>query len=334
MLSVKVIENAAHYRPRPKSIPGYHRFSNGRFDAFVHEQNVLQTIAHWAQPWGDSEIAGRLVGRVYRDDCEFWCVITGAILADFRGGPTTVKTTNEDAAHTARALEERHPAEDLLGWYHSHPFGLDEYSSVDRANQAEWGKPYHLGLLVSRHLGFAKIHAFRGPDSERLLDSYIVPVGQLSSRSPTPQSIEARPSVAAPQTVCVHRHSALSEYRDLVAFTLFALATVACSFLLTDALADQLRPVVDRVHETQLVTEQLRSEFQQHTQQVQNHIREIENGNKERLSASAARIPSWITDLYTPREPGGPPGEAAQTTATDDTSHDAPVAIDNTDSRP
>ncbi len=168
MFEMKKITNKPAYRPRPKQIVGYHWFSNGCFDAFVHKDNVLAKISWWACCSRNSEIVGRLVGRPYRDEHGEWVILTGAIAAHFVGGPVNVKTTVEDGAVMARALEQEHPTEELMGWYHSHTCGLDDYSSTDQINQAEWSKPYHMGLLVTLHSDSVTVHAYCGPESKRM----------------------------------------------------------------------------------------------------------------------------------------------------------------------
>lgn len=225
MFNIKVIENAPNFRPRPKGTPGYHQFSNGTFDAFVHEEHVLKKIAHRARQWRHSEIAGRLVGRVYRDDSGFWCVITGVVPADVTGGPNAVQTTELDAAHTVRALDEQHLAEDLLGWFHSHTLAFDDYSSVDRTNQTLWGKSYHLGLLISLHPGEVKIHAFRGPDSERLRDSYAVPNCWLTRPIQSPNAIS---TVSAPPAAPdVHEAPHEDRLLDRIAWPLILILAIS-----------------------------------------------------------------------------------------------------------
>ena len=175
MFEVEVIRNEPAYRPRPADLTGYHRYSGSQFDAFVHKEKVLKAIADWSWERTDTEIVGRLVGRPYRDDQGYWIVVTHAILARFTGGVAAVRTTAADGAEIARSLEQDHPAEDLLGWFHSHLCGLEQYSSTDKTNQAEWRKPYHVGLLAVVRPTSVRIHAFRGPECERLAEPHVCP---------------------------------------------------------------------------------------------------------------------------------------------------------------
>jgi proteasome lid subunit RPN8/RPN11 len=314
MQNVRLIENAVHFRPRPQNLPGYHRYSNGQFDAFVHETDVLRTVADWAQRWDRTEIAGRLVGRVYRDDDGFWCVITGAILADFRGGPTTVTTTDEDAAHTSRVLTENHPAEDLMGWFHSHPFGLDNYSSVDRANQAQWGKAYHVGLLVARHLDCIRVHAFVGPESELLGDSYVVPVRRSSASNSNVERTSASPGDVTPPAVHVHQPPARDDFLEVKILSVLIVALVVGILFLKNEVSDQVQPLIERIHKAEVFTVETRSELQQHALQIQHQISDIQKTREESREAVTPRVLKWIAAAFvTPNQSEAPEKESNST---------------------
>src|SRR3972149_2803067 len=170
------------FRPRPSRLRRYHRFSSGQFDVFVHEEKVLESIAQRARLSREAEIVGRLVGRPYRDDRGDWAVVTGEIAALGASGPADVRTTTEDAGRTSLSLEQDFPTEELVGWYHSHVGGLHDYSSTDRMNQAGRKKPYHIGLLSVVSDNSVSIHAFRGPECERLRDSFNCKAASLLQR--------------------------------------------------------------------------------------------------------------------------------------------------------
>jgi proteasome lid subunit RPN8/RPN11 len=276
VLNIKMIENTPYFRPRPKSIPGYHQFTNGSFIAFVHEEQVLKKMAQWARQWRHAEIAGRLVGRVYRDEEGFWCVVTGIIPADVTGGPTSVQTTEKDAAHTVRALDERHPAEDLLGWYHSHPFALDNYSSPDRANQAQWGKPYHLGLLIALHPDRVKIHAFRGPESERLRDSCVVPNAQLIAKCQAP---DAKPTTYAPTERSCDCDATNSD-RSLLHFA-WAVVLIVILFAVEESSRRQWQAVDTRLQRLQVTTKKVQTEVHKQTRLLQNRQEDEQTESNE-----------------------------------------------------
>lgn len=299
MLNVRTIENEVHFRPRPNSIPGYHIFSNDEFSAFVHEQDVLATIARWALQNRSAEIAGRIAGRAFRDDQGYWCVVTGALLADFSSDFTSVTTTQEDAAITTRALNEQHPTEDPHGWFHSHPMGLDEYSTVDKSNQSQWKQPYHLGLLVSIHVDRTLIHAFLGPESEKLSGSYSIPACDLfTSRTPDanrrlcPRTCLTTDRVKTPEP---YRR----DYTSVLLVVAVAIAFAAVSHFMTRGSSKSLWPIGDRVQELEQVTKRLSGDLHQHNTHVETRFSKIERDLESHSSTFVPKALQWACEALT-----------------------------------
>jgi proteasome lid subunit RPN8/RPN11 len=174
-LTGEIIRNEPAYRPRPQALAGYHRFfdAEGRFEAFVLEV-TLRTMVQEAADAVPNETIGYLVGRPFRDGAGPYAIVTAAIAAKkAKRGRTCVETTLHDEKSTVQALEQHFPICEKLGWWHSHPFDMHNYSSTDRENQAFYcSQRFQIGLLVCLVEGEATVHAFGGPDSFLLGGDY------------------------------------------------------------------------------------------------------------------------------------------------------------------
>ena len=298
MLKVRVIENTADFRPRPRTIPGYHRFSNGMLDVFVHKKDVLERIADWARQWGDAEIAGRLVGRVYRDDRDFWCVVTGAILADFESGPITVKTTDVDAAFTVRAMQEDHPAEDLMGWFHDHTGGLKDYSNVDRNNQKQWTKPYHLGLLAIRHRRGVTMRTYRGPESEPFSGRYTARDDDRASNAVV--QAQGMPMAVMADASHTPQSDRRSDHwlRDVLFVLSWPIALVVAIYLMLEVMDQRTEPVTVQLRRMDEVVEAIRSESQVKTLRLEQQLARLQQ-QRASESSSASSWVHWLSELAT-----------------------------------
>lgn len=167
-------ESQPAHRPRPQQLPGYHRFQQGEFEAFVSEAKVLRKIQLQARQSKPFESIGWLMGRVFSDLRGDYLIVTEVLLAEeSESRPCSVSTTSRDCLSFLKASEQEHPTLDLVGWYHSHPLDLHEYSATDKRNQQSWQQPYQLGLLVVVGSGPTTIHAFHGPGSERMEPAWI-----------------------------------------------------------------------------------------------------------------------------------------------------------------
>jgi proteasome lid subunit RPN8/RPN11 len=169
-----IIRNEPAYKPRPAAMAGYHKFTNGAYDAFV-ALAALEAIADKTRRAAPNEMIGYLVGRPFRDAGGPYAVISAAVFADSaRCGPVTVETTLDDERGLLATLLADHPLAEKLGWLHSHPFFLPSYSDVDLENQRFWSEPYHLGLLACLDpAGTVSVYAFRGPESEPIFPPHM-----------------------------------------------------------------------------------------------------------------------------------------------------------------
>ncbi|HEY7327866.1 MAG TPA: Mov34/MPN/PAD-1 family protein [Gemmataceae bacterium] len=181
-----IIRNQPTYRPRPDTMPGYHKFTKGTYDAFV-AHSALEAIAWRAREAAPDEMIGHLVGRPFRDAKGSYAVVTEAIVAESaRCGPATVQTSFDDETGLLDTLLANHPLAERLGWFHSHPFPMAKYSATDRENQRFWSEPYQLGLLAyfDRDKSVSII-GFRGPESEAIHPPYTASGNACPNHVPT-----------------------------------------------------------------------------------------------------------------------------------------------------
>src|SRR6266481_1754347 len=101
-LTGEIISNEPAYRPRPQTLPGYHRFfdADGRLEAFVAEV-TLRTMVQEAADAAPNETIGYLVGRPFRDVAGPYAIVSAAIAAKkAKRGRTCVETTLQDEKAT------------------------------------------------------------------------------------------------------------------------------------------------------------------------------------------------------------------------------------------
>jgi proteasome lid subunit RPN8/RPN11 len=171
-----IVRNEPAYRPRPSSMPGYHKYSNDTYDAFV-ARTALEAIAERTILAVPNEMIGYLVGRPFRDAKGAYAVITEAIFAESAHcGQARAETTFDDERRLIATLLSEHPLAERLGWLHSHPFDMPRYSPTDLENQRFWSEPYQVGLLACLDgAGGVSVLAFRGPESEAISPPYMAP---------------------------------------------------------------------------------------------------------------------------------------------------------------
>ena len=91
-----IIRSDPAYRPRPVTLPGYHKFGSGDYDAFV-AHSALEAIANKARQAAPNEMIGYVIGRPFRDAKGSYSVVTHAIVAQHaHSGPATVETSLND----------------------------------------------------------------------------------------------------------------------------------------------------------------------------------------------------------------------------------------------
>jgi proteasome lid subunit RPN8/RPN11 len=205
-----IIRNEPAYRPRPQALVGYHRFfdADKRFETFVAEV-TLRTMVQEAADAAPNETIGYLVGRPFRDSAGPYAIVSAAIAAKkAKRGRTCVETTLCDEKSTVQALEQHYPICEKLGWWHSHPFNMHDYSGTDRENQAFYcSEPFQLGLLVCVVGGEATVHAFAGPKSVLLDGDYktllppklaLAAAGSVEPAAPASKAAEVQLTLGPP----------------------------------------------------------------------------------------------------------------------------------------
>ena len=121
------------------------------FPVFIH-QRVNRWVTHHAIHNDDREVGGLLLGDVYQDTDTgtVYPVITHAIPARFaREERGHLTFTRETWLELHDKIQEQHPEQQIVGWYHTHP-GLDIFLS-------EWdlfihrnffNQPWQVALVV------------------------------------------------------------------------------------------------------------------------------------------------------------------------------------------
>ena len=66
-------------------------------------------------------------------------------------------------------LENSNPADEIVGWYHSHPQSSAFFSETDRKEQSTWPASYNVGLVISGLEDTEPFAVFCGPFSNRLI---------------------------------------------------------------------------------------------------------------------------------------------------------------------
>ena len=92
----------------------------------VLRRSVASDIRAHAKSSPDIEICGVLVGEVYCDDAGPWCSVTANIRGNHASGRNAQVTFNAETwTDIHQQMEQKHPKQRILGWYHSHPgFGI------------------------------------------------------------------------------------------------------------------------------------------------------------------------------------------------------------------
>ena len=243
-----LIDSEPTRHPRPAKLDGFHCFRRDGFEAFVHVAKVLRRIAHWARQRRRVEVIGVLVGRAYQDECGRYVIITDVLLAENSDShPSRVGTTPQDCASFVRAMKNKFPAAEIVGWFHSHIFDLHDYSSIDRRNQASWDEPHNLGLLVVVGEDETRVHAFRGPESERLSPTWVYSVSEVADE-PAPPADDAASASASDDAA--RRMFHLEPVAGMIVLVLWPLVFATFAFQsVIERMADraELRGTVERL---------------------------------------------------------------------------------------
>lgn len=173
--------NPDDYRFQPLSIAG----REFKFQAiFTHE--ALQAIHEHGKTSMDAEICGVLVGNVYRDSYGPYVLIRACIrgdAAESRNAQVTFKA--ETWTHIQQVMEQDHPDDKIVGWYHTHPgFGIF-LSGMDLFIQDNFfNLPWQIALVYDPQSEEEGVFIWRNGKSER--------EPHLVEASATPQQEESR----------------------------------------------------------------------------------------------------------------------------------------------
>jgi len=162
---------AEEARVRPEEL-GLDRDHLGRVNilmsAKIHEQLLR------GMPLSDNmEEGGFLLGRVSKADEESYLVDVTHVTPAHRSGAGMVHFTftGDSFLAVARLLEERGEAEELVGWYHTHLFGVDfgmGLSSIDvDLHLATFQRPWQVAALINIRRR-SRVLRFYGRDEKKL----------------------------------------------------------------------------------------------------------------------------------------------------------------------
>ena len=155
------------FRERDAFADLWHRFGGDGEDRLLIENDAVDAIRSAVARAAPNETLGFLLGRSFVDRRGEYTVVRLAIEA---GGVerslARVRLDHRASRDAAQAALERGPYLDLVGWWHSHPVPSG-YSATDRAEQAGWSAPGHVGLLAFMS-GSTWARAYWGPEAEPL----------------------------------------------------------------------------------------------------------------------------------------------------------------------
>jgi proteasome lid subunit RPN8/RPN11 len=99
----------------------------------VVRQSALNNIHEHGLESPDVEVRGVLVGGAYRDDYGEFVYVRHIIRGkDAPATAASVTFTSETWTHLHEQLEDRHPDDRILGWYHTHPNHGISLSGMDK----------------------------------------------------------------------------------------------------------------------------------------------------------------------------------------------------------
>lgn len=108
-----------------RDLPHLARAREGRFQVAV-ARSVLDDIRDHGRSEPEVEVCGVLVGNVYRDASGPFLHIDGNIRGNGAAGRAAQVTFTADTwKHIQDVMEQDHPDDRIVGWYHTHPgFGI------------------------------------------------------------------------------------------------------------------------------------------------------------------------------------------------------------------
>ena len=118
-------------------------------EVYLHVHAVEQVMRHMRED-EDHELGGLLCGQAAEDEGGRLVTVTGAVAATLARGERMCLTFTHESWEAMLAEKERlHPAEEIVGWYHTHP-GLGVFlSAPDRfIHGSFFNAPTQIALVI------------------------------------------------------------------------------------------------------------------------------------------------------------------------------------------
>jgi len=166
------------FRPRGAMPAVSRRFrSDDGFECFVTPQAVERLLegTRRARP---NEAFAVLFGRAFHDGDGEYTVVNGVHHPTaFARGPRHVDLSPAEAALARNEGARRFPAEDAVGWSHSHAYDSG-YSQTDRDEQRTWPGRHHVGILTFMP-GWPLLRVYHGPSAAPMAE--VVPAQRVDA---------------------------------------------------------------------------------------------------------------------------------------------------------
>jgi proteasome lid subunit RPN8/RPN11 len=192
--------DASDWPLRP--VPGVIGERLPRYQAVVR-QCALDEVHGHGRSITSAEVCGVLIGNVYRDEHGPYLYVTNAIRGDRASGlATQVTFTAETWSEIQRVMDQEHPDERIVGWYHTHPgFGIF-LSGMDLFIQDHFfNLPWQVALVFDPLGGDEGMFYWKEGKADR--QPFLIEQEDTRAHAPTLAEIEAAnqhlPSRQSPQ---------------------------------------------------------------------------------------------------------------------------------------
>ena len=135
---------AWHWRSRPVAVAG-----GPQVDPVLAEEALV--AIHRQAAASENEVCGLLLGRIREWQGRYFPEVTAAVPGETaESGPAHVTFTGETWTRMLASVEELHPREVVLGWYHSHPRMEVFLSEMDLSIHRQlFTQPWHLAMVIN-----------------------------------------------------------------------------------------------------------------------------------------------------------------------------------------
>ncbi len=184
-------------RDRRALVPGSVAFGPDidGFQLYVTSAALAQMRTATAQT-APYETLGLLLGRTFRDARGTYTIVAHAVeCAEREASPDHVTLSARQMAALRRRALIQYPAEDLVGWWHTHTTD-SFYSRTDRQEQATWPDPHHVGILAFMQ-GKRELRVYRGREARPL-----APSGGSAQQSRADREVTSRMPAAEALAQC------------------------------------------------------------------------------------------------------------------------------------